>query len=82
MASFILVSLYGSYILFFVYMRKNRDKLDRPSTRAKYGVLYDGLEPISIFGTTRYIEFYSLTFFLRRAAFVGLTFVVLKFPGL
>ena len=82
MASFILVSLYGSYIMFFAYMRKNREKLDRPSTRAKYGVLYEGLEPISIFGATRYIEFYSFTFFLRRAAFVGLTFAVLKFPGL
>ena len=82
MASFILASLYGLYIVFFLYMRKNRHILDRPSTRAKYGVLYDGLEPISIFGATRYIEFYSFTFFLRRAAFVGLTFASLKYPGL
>ena len=82
MASVIFVALYGLYCMFFIYMRKNRDILDKPSTRAKYGVLYDGLEPTSKFGATRYIEFYSFTFFLRRAAFVCLTFVLLRFPGL
>ena len=82
MGCLILIALYGSYTMFFIYMRKNRHTLDKPSIRAKYGVLYDGFEPIGIYGKIRYIEFYSFTFFLRRAAFVAVTFVLFDFPGL
>ena len=82
MACLILVSLYGSYSAFFIYMRRNRKILDRPSIRAKYGVLYDGFFPIGIYGDNKYIEFYSFTFFLRRAAFVWITFALINYPGL
>ena len=82
MACFIFIALYGSYIKFFVYMRKNREILDRPSTRAKYGTLYDGFEPIDSSGEIKYIEFYSLTFFLRRGVFVMLTFTLFNYAGL
>ena len=75
-AIFTFVAIYGCYTKFFIFMRKNRQILDRPSTRAKYGVLYDGFEPISVLGQIRYVEFYSLTFFLRRAAFVAVTFAL------
>ena len=79
---FIFVALYGSYAAFFIYMRKNRSILDRPSVRAKFGVLYDGFEPIGIYGEKRYVEFYSFVFFLRRALFVALTYTLIKYPGL
>ena len=78
----ILVAIYGCYAKCFVFMRRNREILDRPSTRASYGVLYDGFEPISVLGEIRYVEFYSLTFFSRRAAFVAVTFALAYFPGL
>ena len=82
MGCFILIALYGSYTGFFIYMRKNRKILDRPSVRARFGVLYDGFEPIGIYGENRKIEFYSFVFFLRRAAFVTLTFTLILYPGL
>ena len=46
LAIFIMVSLYGSYIRFFIYMRMNREILDKPATKAKYGNLYEGLKPL------------------------------------
>ena len=82
MACLIVVSLYGSYSAFFIYMRRNRKILNRPSVRAKYGVLYDGFFPVGIYGDIKYIEYYSFTFFLRRAAFVGITFALISYPGL
>ena len=81
-AIFIFVAIYGCYTKFFMFMRKNRGILDKPSTRAKYGVLYDGFEPISAHGEIRHVEFYSFTFFLRRAAFVAVTFALAQSAGL
>ena len=75
-AVLIFVAIYGYYTKFFIFMRRNREILDRPSTRAQYGALYDGFEPISALGDIRYIEFYSFTFFLRRATFVAVTFAL------
>ena len=81
-AILIFLSLYGLYAYLFVYMRKHRDILDKPSTRDKIGNLYEGLRITTINKIPLAIEFYSLVFFLKRAAFVLITFSLYKHPGL
>ena len=81
-AIFIFLSLYGLYAYLFIYMRKHRDILDKPSTRDKIGNLYEGLQVTTINNIPLEIEYYSLFFFLKRAIFVMITFSLYKYPGL
>ena len=76
-----ILGLYGSFAAFFLFMRKNRLDIDKPTIRAKIGNLYEGLEPKGLDGTIYYIEYHSLIYFLRRAAFVVLTLTLKAYPA-
>ena len=81
-AIFTFLSLYGLCAYLLIYMRKNRDILDNPSTRNKIGNLYEGLQVTTINKTPLKIEYYSLFFFLKRAIFIMITFSLYNYPGL
>ena len=74
---FSLIGLYGTITFFFLFMRKNNHNLNNQMLRGKIGNLYEGLKPEGADGTIYHIEYHSLTFFLRRAAFVAITFMLL-----
>ena len=68
-AIFIFVAIYGLYAYLFLYMRKNRMVLDKPSVRNKIGNLYADLRTETTDKTPNPVEFYSFAFFLRRILF-------------
>ena len=48
-------------LLFMYFLLKHQDQLDTPSSKAKYGMIYDG-----IYTESKYALVYSTVFCLRR----------------
>lgn len=75
----LVIVLHVSYIIFFRWVKRANfdDTLFLHTTRVKIGSLYEGLRT-----DKPNVEYYNLVFFLRRSVFVGITFGLLRYPGI